>query len=163
PRLCIFSAIALGALSALATSVRQSYASPIVTLADGNSLAQVDVGGQGMFSWMVNGQNQLSQQWFWYRIGSSAPEPPISAIGTGAGNTTTVSQPSPHLATVTYATPGLIAIAVKYSLAGSPTPDGSSSSLGEQIDVSNLSGSALDMHFFQYSNFDLNGTADNDG
>ena len=36
------------------------------------------------------------------------------------------------------------------------------SDLTEQILISNLSGGALDMHFFQYSDFDLNGTPSND-
>ena len=40
----------------------------VVTLTDGNSLAQIDPHSQaGMFNWSVQGLNQLYQQWFWYR------------------------------------------------------------------------------------------------
>src|SRR5437762_12525225 len=41
----------------------------VVTLTSGNSSATVDLGSQaGMSQWLINGQNQLNQQWFWYRV-----------------------------------------------------------------------------------------------
>src|SRR5690242_14520515 len=58
----------------------------LVTLLDQNSSATVNLSpsasnGGGMTNWIVDGQNELAQQWFWYRVGSSGPELPISAIG----------------------------------------------------------------------------------
>ena len=42
------------------------------TLTDLNSSAQInDASQNGMFNWTVNGVNQLAQQWFWYRTGST--------------------------------------------------------------------------------------------
>src|SRR5438105_2460912 len=55
----------------------------IVTLVDRNSIAQVNVGSQaGMFRWEADGQNQLVQQWFWYRIGDAVPGNPERSIDT---------------------------------------------------------------------------------
>ncbi len=52
----------------------------IQTLTDNNSVAQINPNSQsGMFNWSVDGQNQLNQQWFWYRIGNT-PEQSIDTI-----------------------------------------------------------------------------------
>src|SRR5208337_545666 len=57
-------------------------ATPIYTLSSGNSSVSIDLGSQaGMYNWTVDGQNQLNQQWFWYRVGSSGPEASIDTIG----------------------------------------------------------------------------------
>src|SRR5437762_221264 len=56
----------------------------VVTLTDNNSVAQIDTASQaGMFNWSVDGQNQLTQQWFWYRIGNT-PEKSIDTISAPA-------------------------------------------------------------------------------
>ena len=61
-------------------SVLQSQAQ-IVTLTDNNSVAQVNTSSQsGMSSWSVDGQNQLAQQWFWFRVGATGPEASINTI-----------------------------------------------------------------------------------
>ena len=53
----------------------------IVTLNDGGSSATIDLGSSaGMNNWTVLGQNQLNQQWFWYRTDGGAPQP-INTIG----------------------------------------------------------------------------------
>jgi len=113
----------------------------------------------GVVDWIVAGTDQMFQQYFWYRLGSTGAEAPISALGAGV-----VTQTDPSTATVTYTLPGVMAISVKYSLTGSnANPLSSFSDLGEQITIENLSASSsLDMHFFQYSDFDLGGTANND-
>lgn len=45
----------------------------ILTLTDGNSSVSLSLSGPsaGMNSWTVDGQNQLSDQWFYYRVGDS--------------------------------------------------------------------------------------------
>src|SRR4051812_2750712 len=51
------------------------------TLNDGNSSTTVNTGtDEGVNNWMVDGQNQLYQQWFWYRVGSSGGEAPINTV-----------------------------------------------------------------------------------
>jgi len=57
---------------------------PIYTLQDGNSLVTVDVGSQaGVTGWTVDGVDNLRQQWFWYRVGSSS-EASIDTISPAA-------------------------------------------------------------------------------
>jgi hypothetical protein len=51
------------------------------TLTDLNSSAQIDDAAQrGMFNWTVNGVNQLAQQWFWFRLGSTGGQTSIDAL-----------------------------------------------------------------------------------
>lgn len=53
----------------------------VVTMNDGGSTATVDLGSSaGMNNWTVNGQNQLNQQWFWYRTDGGIAQP-INSIG----------------------------------------------------------------------------------
>src|SRR4051794_31472513 len=53
-----------------------------VILSDGNSVAKIDpASSNGMYYWGVQGQNQLSQQWFWYRAGAMTAESPINTLG----------------------------------------------------------------------------------
>src|SRR5215471_5719398 len=57
----------------------------IETLTDNNSVAQIDPNGQaGMFSWTVDGVQNLFQQWFWYRVGTNGPENSIDTISAPA-------------------------------------------------------------------------------
>ena len=54
----------------------------IYTLSDGNSSFRVDASRQrGAFDWDVDGQDQLNQQWFWYRVGDSGPEASLDTLG----------------------------------------------------------------------------------
>src|SRR5712692_11252737 len=71
------AAAAVFLLGGLATSAQ---AAP-VTLQDLNSSATIDPSLQsGMSNWTVNGTNQLSQQWFWYRTGSTGQEFSIETL-----------------------------------------------------------------------------------
>src|SRR5437764_13223786 len=74
-------------------SASHSYAQPIA-LHDGNANAIMHVNSSaGMSQWTVDNVNQLSQQWFWYRIGSGAntPEHSINSIRAGAVTSTGTS------------------------------------------------------------------------
>src|SRR3954454_5865001 len=66
-RSCTFLAALVGASVLSATA-------QVVTLNDNTSQATVNLFGgaglAGMNSWSINGQSQLNQQWFWYRIGN---------------------------------------------------------------------------------------------
>ncbi len=122
----------------------------IATLSDQNSVARVDLGSSaGMFSWQVEGVNQLNQQWFWLGVGNSA-EVPINTI-----SAPTFSQSSARSLTTFYAN-ALYSVQIDYLLTGGSLGSGVAD-IGEAIRIKNTSGASLDFHFFQYSDFDLGG------
>lgn len=123
----------------------------VITLSDQNSTAQIDPSSQaGMYSWSVNGNDILYQQWFWYRIGATGGQQSIDTISAPV-----VTQYSPGLAQVAYTSQSL-SVNVTYSLNGGGLNSGSAD-MGEQIRIVNLSSSAITLHFFEYSDFDLMG------
>jgi hypothetical protein len=131
-------------------------ATPIYTLSSGNSSVSIDVGSQtGMYNWTVDGQNQLNQQWFWYRTASSGPAASLDTIGVP-----TVNPLSPSLLSTTYAS-SRFSVNVLYSLVGGD-PGSGASDLSEQISIHNLTQSSLTFDFFQYADFNLGGTPNND-
>jgi hypothetical protein len=84
---------ALGALLALTTPAMATTWS----LSDANSSAQFDDGGTvGQFTWVVDGTDQVYDQDFWYRVGSTGGE---SRVGTPPprppGRTTPTSMATP--------------------------------------------------------------------
>ena len=142
----------------------------LITLADGNSVVNINPGPSsladgvnGVNFWSVNGAggtNQLQQQWFWYRIGDSGPELSIDTLAVG-GSVSAV-QFDTGIASVTYSNPTKgLSVKVLYTLTGGSSLDGHSD-LGESITIKNTSNSAKTIHFFQYSNFDLQGTPGGD-
>lgn len=127
----------------------------VIPLTDGNSLATVNLGGAGvagMNSWLINGQSQLSQQWFWYRVGNT-PQASINTISLA-----TVNSVSANFLSATYLDANhRFSINVSYFLQGG-TPGTWNSDISESISVANLTATPLDFHFFQYSDFDLAGS-----
>ena len=149
----------LALVLALAAVVPQSRASTNVwSLADNNSTASIDVADpRGMFNWSLtmpdnSVQNQLFQQWFWYRAGSTLPNRSIDTIGIP-----TVSQPNARTLSASYANSSY-SVRVDYILTGGSISSGVSD-IGESITISNASLSTLDFHFYQYSTFQLEGTS----
>ncbi|SPE62271.1 exported hypothetical protein [Verrucomicrobia bacterium] len=126
----------------------------IYSLNDGNSAATVSPNTQaGMSSWTVQGVNELSQQWFWYALGNNAPAS-IDTISPAA-----VSQPTANTLNTSYSQPGFN-MSVGYTLTGGATvPVGqyAASDMGESIRINNTSASPLMFHFYEYSDFDLQG------
>jgi len=115
----------------------------------------------GLTSWSVDGVEHLNRQWFWYRTGSSGPE---HSIDTLTLNTT--------LATDTNFDGDVDTLYLKYlgadlsveltiflrgGLSGSHRSD-----MTENLRLTNLSSNVLDLHFFQYTDFDLNGNGSDD-
>ncbi len=124
----------------------------VQTLTDNNSTVTIsDPTEEGMKSWLVDGQNQLYQQWFWYRIGGSGPEQALNTIPV-----LSEIQANPNTLVTTYAN-SILSIEASYTLLGG-APGSGSSEIVEQIRIRNLTGSPLDFHFFQYTDFDVNGT-----
>jgi len=127
----------------------------IITLNDGGSSATVNLNSSvGMNNWSVNGQNQLNQQWFWYAIGSSAPQP-INNLGL-----VSYSTPGSAEVTATYQNAQL-ALTIDYVLAGGGVGSGSAD-ITESILAVNNSGGSMDFHFYQYSDFNLLGNGSSD-
>lgn len=106
-----------------------------------------------MTNWTVDGVNQLAQQWFWYRVGSSGPEQPINTIGSPV-----ITTPNGRTAYITYANASY-SVEVDYLLTGFATGS-RNSDISETIRISNLTAAPLEFHFFQYSDFALAGTPD---
>jgi hypothetical protein len=107
-----------------------------------------------MNSWQINGQEQLAQQWFWYRVGS-AQQRTIDTIGglsfTASANTLN--------ATYTDAV-NLFSVNITYQLSGGLTGGSDwTSDITETITVNNFSSSPLNFHFYQYSDFRLAGSS----
>ncbi|HZQ48426.1 MAG TPA: hypothetical protein VFC07_15520 [Verrucomicrobiae bacterium] len=121
------------------------------TMTDDNSSVTVAPASQsGVNNWSVEGQNQLSAEWFWYRVGNSGTAASIDAIGTP-----TVSQPSAGTLITTYQN-AQFSLQVVYSLVGGATGSGTSD-LSEQVKIQNLTSAPLAFNFFQYSDFSLGG------
>jgi hypothetical protein len=123
----------------------------IVTLTDLNTTVKVNTGTQaGMYSWVVNGVEQIYQQWFWFRVGNdpATPEASINTLTqTGIGFTN-------RYLNVTYGGGG-VAIDLTYNLTGGTA--GGGSDVAETIRIVNTTTRSMVLHFFQYSDFDLNG------
>jgi hypothetical protein len=152
PLALLVAALAMVCVAALAPS--PAHATDI-TLTDQNSVVTIDPTSQaGVYSWTVNyptnSFNQLYQQWFWYRVGSTGPESPLNNLGT-----LTVSQPIENLVLLTY-TGSAFTVKLTYLLTGSAVGS-NSSDLAETIRIHNNGTTPLDLHFFQYTDFDLNG------
>ncbi len=142
-------------LSILVLSI--SGVSYALTLTDGNSSVLIDPGSQaGANNWTVDGTNQLFQQWFWYRVGSTGPEAPINTI-----SAPTVVTPTARIADISYTSQNNLSVDVTYVLTGG-TPGSLTSDVSEVIRINNLGSSSLDFHFFQYTDFDLGGDPQGD-
>ena len=124
------------------------------TLTDGNSVVAINASSPaGMTSYQVNGVNQVKGQWFYYRIGDIGPESSIDTIGGLVS-----SQPDARNLSLTYANSQYSA-SVAYKLTGGTAGLGSQSSLNETIVFLNKSATPLNLRFFDYSDFDLNGVS----
>jgi large repetitive protein len=143
----VLSLAALALASGILVSPLQAQVDPY-TMVDANVTALVDVGSsQGMYDWSIGGQNQLNQQWFWYRTAATGPQYSISSIAARSA-----SQPSGNRLNTLYTSAGNFSVEVDYTLHGYGT---GKSDIDEAITIQNLSGSTLDFYFFQYSDFNL--------
>lgn len=147
--------VALGVVAAAAISATRAEAA-ILTVNDLNTTVQVDTSSSsGMYNWIVDGTDQLAQQWFWYRVGSVGPEAAISTLTAAAGT----GQLGRNIQ-INYTGVGFT-IEVSYLVTGGTAGSGTSD-VAETIRIINTSGQLLDFHFFQYSDFDLCGTSAGD-
>jgi hypothetical protein len=156
-----FRRVLIGALMLAVMSIAapRSEAADI-TMTDNNSTVVIDPEfGLGMYDWEVDNTDHLLTQWFWYRYGNMTDEESLETLGG-----LLVDGPNPisfgayQQLSLLY-TDGTLQVTVTYTLEGFPNNSGKSS-IEEKIQVKNVSGQdGLDVDFFQYSDFDLGGTA----
>jgi hypothetical protein len=154
----LFCSFVLAAFSA--ASAQRSVAA-LFTLTDDNTSASFQTAtADNDFNWTVDGVNQLSQQAFWYRVGNVAEQSlhvlPIAVQGTSDSN----FDGNPDTLFVRYNGAGF-RTDVRYVLDGG-APGSGTSDMGEQISITNVSDGPMDFHFFQYTDFDVRGTAGDD-
>jgi hypothetical protein len=128
----------------------------IYTLANANSTAAINFGSQaGMFNWIVDGHNQLNQQWFWYRMDGMVGQLSIDTISAPS-----LSNIGANTITATYTGAGFN-LSTTYTLTGGQAGSGASD-IGESIRINNTASTSLSFHFYQYSDFTLGGTPQDD-
>jgi hypothetical protein len=145
----------------------QSSQAAVLTLDDLNSHVEIQTNSSaGMYEWEVNGVNHLFQQWFWYRYSNATvtmtDENSIDELGsaTTAGPFDLNSTPGHDVVRITHQDANL-KVEVKYSLVGNVAPS-EFSIIGEEISLKNVGSSTMTLKFFQYSDFDLGGTSNDD-
>lgn len=145
----------LPSLLVAASISASSVHSAIYTLTHDNSALTVDDSTfTGISSWLVDGTEHLSNQWFYYRVGSTGPESTIDTL-----NLDNADQYRSRSLELTYSSISGIdfEILVDLSLLGGTAGSGVSD-LAQNIRISNTGVNPLDFHFFQYADFDLNNT-----
>jgi len=127
------------------------------TMSHKNASAQINItnANAGVVSWTVDGVNNLNYQGLYYRVGNVGPEATVQSISSSPSVSFTQVPNVLSLLDVTYATASY-SVRTLFQLTGSTSGSGIAN-LSETITVKNLSGSALDFHLFQYSDFDLGG------
>ena len=129
-----------------------------ITMNNGGSTATLNVGGGtgtiGMNSWSVDtlNQSQLNQQWFWYSV-NGAPQTTIDQISAATVyNFSNPSSPIDNIGVV-YQNSQL-SVQVQYVLSGNGSGSGSAD-MQEYLSIVNNGASAINLNFYQYSNFNL--------
>jgi hypothetical protein len=133
-------------------------ASCVIT--SGNSAANIEPGSQaGMNSWVVDGTNQLAQQWFWYRVGGTAgnPDHSIDTLPLNGGFLRDLDNNGSYENYIAQWQGNGFSITISYNMNGG-SANSHNSDIRENITIHNDTAGALNFHFFQYSDFDLNGS-----
>lgn len=156
------SAIRLIVASGALALVAGTATGAVVTLEDRNSVVNLDnASSAGMTDWVVDGTDQLFQQWFWFRVdGEDTQERPINALpltGNVLTDTNTFVDPRPDNLALQYSGAGFT-IEPSFQLRGGNAGSGRSD-IGEQISIHNNRTTPLHITFIQYCDFDLNGSA----
>jgi hypothetical protein len=138
-----------GLVSATNPPVRVNFVLGPFALQSGNSVLQVNPGSQaGVFSWKVDGVDQLFQQWFWVRLGAAAPQVSIDSLGPAVGVSVSAGN-----ATLIFSNSWL-GVTLGLSLAGG-SAGSHASVLAQTLTIQNPSNSPIVLHVFQYADFDL--------
>lgn len=151
----------------LALGLLMSVKAPLtcaIDLADGNSTVSIDPDNSGgLYSWTVNGTEQIFQEWFHYSLGTAESYPLTSTEGnsySGFNLTTTGGTNTLGLAydNINTSNPDL-GFKIDYTLSGG-LGGSNYSKLVESIQVRNSTSDIL--HFYMYTDFDLAYTFEDD-
>jgi hypothetical protein len=128
------------------------------TLTDLNSSATIDA-YYGIGDWTVDGVSQIWRQGFWFRTGQMGFEEDLG--GDAPNNYFVNAVHAGNFLQLDYSHP-LFDTRVTYLLTGG-TPGSLTSDIAESIRIINTSDTDwLELHFFQYCDFDLGGTTNDD-
>ncbi|MEX0585969.1 MAG: PEP-CTERM sorting domain-containing protein [Pirellulales bacterium] len=104
----------------------------------------------------------MFHQWFWYRVGDAGPERTIDTLTHLESTPLDLNGDGLNeFLRTRYASPGLFTIQVNYLLNGA-SAGSNRSNLAEAIQIQNNSNLPLPLHFFQYADFDLNDSSNDD-
>jgi len=142
-----------------ATSL-QSQAQQIL-MAHKNATAGINITNDfsGVQNWTIDGVHQLAYQAFLYRVGPAGGESFVSTIDSTPTVSFTQVPNILSLLDVTYANNNY-SVRTVFQLSGGNNGSGTAN-LSETLTIQNLSANPLDFHFFQYSDFDLGGSIEN--
>jgi hypothetical protein len=143
----------LGAVVVAASLAASLSSAAVYNLNHKNSSLVVDE-VSGFTSWSVDGVQHLFGQNYFFRIGNAGGESLIQSIGAPTVNTY-VNAASQSVLDLTFSH-ALFTVRTVSILQGL-APGTGKASWTESLTVQNISGAALDLHFFQYSDFDLGG------
>ncbi|MFO8014390.1 MAG: PEP-CTERM sorting domain-containing protein [Phycisphaerae bacterium] len=168
---CLRLTVLLGICAVMTVPLSASMY-PGFALQDDNSLVAVHF-SNGVERWDVDGVSHLgveddeALQWFWYRTGPAGHEQrvdPVNLTFDAAASQATDGNGdgwSDSAYLLYHDALGRFDVEVTVTLDGGP--DGSEQSdLAEQVTVTNTGSEALEFHFFQYADFNLDGTPDDD-
>jgi hypothetical protein len=145
-----------GLASATNSSVAIDFVFTSITLSNNNSVVQINPTSEdGMFSWTVDGTNQMYQHWFWLRQGSSGPQTSFDQLGAPLGLSYTATN-----AGILYLPPGLN-VNLGFWLTGG-APGSFASEVVESIMIQNTASTPVTLHLFDYADFDLAGLSEGD-
>jgi hypothetical protein len=137
---------ALAAAWLLSPCATRHCSAALIVLTNGGSTVTIDpTGSPNVENWSIGGKNQLNEEDFWIRTGSTGGQ---SSIATLSGPTITPGLPS-NMADLIYGSSNGLEIDVVYTL----NPSGSD--LAETIEINNDGTSSQTYHFFEYANFNL--------
>lgn len=128
-------------------------------LSDANSAAMFDLSGPsaGMGQWCIDGVDQMRRQWLWYRIGQGGAESSIDTLDLDlAGTSDTDFDGYDDVLFLRYIASDF-ELTITYTLMGGSAGSGAAT-MGEVISIRNTSADPLDMHLFQYCDFELDGS-----
>lgn len=152
----VAAALALFSAFALAADRAGAVACPgTCSVSDGNAGITVNnAANEGLNDFSVDGVNHIFQEWFWLRVGPAGPETSLDALPLVTTDTTG------NTIALNYADASLD-IQLQYTLTGGGAGSGTATLL-EAVRITNVSGGALDVYFFAYTDFDVNGTFANE-
>ncbi|MCX5653320.1 MAG: PEP-CTERM sorting domain-containing protein [Planctomycetota bacterium] len=149
------------ALVLVAGMTGSASATTIVSLDDLNSHVGFDT-SSGVMSWTVDSIQQLKQQWFFYRLHGTTQELPLSSLGYVKSKANDANfSPGNETLNAVYGSEAGFSVTLTYVLAGGLNGTGKSD-LQETIAFNNKTSAPVRLQFFQYCDFDLNGTPSDD-